>query len=81
VEIDAEILARHAEGREHGRLRGRPSLELLRTPVLLDRFLPGPPARVLDVGGASGVYASRLAPEGTIAARLLRCRVMPRKPA
>jgi SAM-dependent methyltransferase len=58
VEIDAEILAHYAEGREHGRLISGPSLELLRTRVLLERFLPAPPARVLDIGGASGVHAS-----------------------
>jgi hypothetical protein len=58
MEIDAEILAHYAEGREHGRLTSGLSLELLRTQVLLERFLPAPPARVLDVGGASGVYAS-----------------------
>lgn len=49
--MDAEILAHYAEGREHGRLTSGPSLELLRTRVLLERFLPAPPARVLDVGG------------------------------
>jgi SAM-dependent methyltransferase len=32
--------------------------------VLLERFLPAPPARVLDVGGAAGVYASWLARRG-----------------
>lgn len=64
MEIDAEILAHYAEGREDGRLTSRPSLELLRTRVLLERFLPGPPARVLDVGGASGVYASWLSGRG-----------------
>jgi protein-L-isoaspartate O-methyltransferase len=32
--------------------------------VLLDRLLPAPPARVLDVGGASGVYASWLSERG-----------------
>lgn len=60
MEIDAEVLAHYAEGREHARLTDGPSLELLRTRVLLERFLPAPPARVLDVGGASGVYASWL---------------------
>lgn len=60
METDAEILAHYAEGREHGRLTSGPSLELLRTRVLLERFLPAPPGRVLDVGGASGVYASWL---------------------
>jgi SAM-dependent methyltransferase len=64
VEIDAEILAHYAEGLEHGRLTGGPSLEMLRTQILLERFLPVPPARVLDVGGASGLYASWLAGRG-----------------
>ena len=64
MEIDAEILAHYAEGREHARLTSAPSLELLRTEVLLERFLPAPPARVLDVGGASGVYASWLSGRG-----------------
>jgi SAM-dependent methyltransferase len=64
VEIDTEILAHYAEGREQGRLVSAPSLELLRTRVLLERFLPAPPARVLDVGGGSGVYASWLSDRG-----------------
>jgi SAM-dependent methyltransferase len=64
VEIDAEVLAHYAEGREYSRLTSGPSLELLRTRVLLERFLPAPPARVLDVGGASGVYASWLSDRG-----------------
>ena len=64
METDAEILAHYAEGREHGRLISGQSLELLRTRVLLERFLPAPPARVLDIGGASGVYASWLSGRG-----------------
>lgn len=64
MEIDAEVLAHYAEGQEHGRLTSAPSLELLRTQVLLERFLPAPPARVLDVGGGSGVYASWLSARG-----------------
>jgi SAM-dependent methyltransferase len=64
MEIDAEILAHYAEGREHARLTSGPSLELLRTRVLLERFLPAPPARVLDVGGGSGVHASWLSGHG-----------------
>lgn len=64
MEIAAEILAHYAEGQQHARLTSRPSLELLRTRVLLERFLPAPPARVLDIGGASGVYASWLSGRG-----------------
>jgi SAM-dependent methyltransferase len=36
-------------------------LELVRTQELLERFLPEPPARILDVGGGTGVYATWLA--------------------
>ena len=36
-------------------------LELERTRELLARLLPAPPARILDVGGGPGVYASWLA--------------------
>jgi SAM-dependent methyltransferase len=64
MEIDAEVLAHYEEGQEHRRLTSGPSLELLRTRALLDRFLPRPPARVLDVGGGSGVYASWLSGRG-----------------
>ena len=60
MEIDAEILAHYGEGGEHARLTDEPSLELLRTRVLLKRFLPAPPARVLDVGGGTGVHAAWL---------------------
>jgi ubiquinone/menaquinone biosynthesis C-methylase UbiE len=43
---------------------GEPRLELARTLELLERYLPPPPAAVLDVGGGPGVYASRLARDG-----------------
>ena len=39
-------------------------LELVRTQELLARYLPAPPARVLDVGGGPGVYAAWLAKLG-----------------
>jgi SAM-dependent methyltransferase len=42
----------------HGRL------ELARTVQLLERLLPAPPARVLDVGGGTGVHARWLAAAG-----------------
>jgi ubiquinone/menaquinone biosynthesis C-methylase UbiE len=53
-------------GVEQGRLvhEGQPSLELVRSLELLERFLPAPPADVLDVGGGPGVYASTLARRG-----------------
>lgn len=63
--IAPEALAFYNEGRERGRLTaGHSQLERLRTEVLLSRSLPAPPARVLDVGGAAGVYASWLAGRG-----------------
>jgi SAM-dependent methyltransferase len=64
MELDAEVLAHYEEGREHSRLTTGPSLELLRTRVLLERFLPAPPASVLDVGGGTGIYASWLSDRG-----------------
>jgi len=52
-------------GLEQGRLgSGAGSLELVRTRELLDRFLPKPPAVVLDVGGGPGLYARMLADLG-----------------
>lgn len=42
----------------HGRL------ELERTQELLRRYLPGPPARLLDVDGATGAHARWLAEDG-----------------
>jgi SAM-dependent methyltransferase len=39
-------------------------LEFLRTQELLRRYLPVPPATVLDVGGATGIHAKWLAGDG-----------------
>lgn len=49
-----ERLRRSAHGR----------LEFLRTQELLRRFLPAPPARIIDVGGGTGVHARWLAADG-----------------
>jgi SAM-dependent methyltransferase len=43
---------------------GNGRLEFLRTRDILRRVLPSPPAQVLDVGGATGVYAGPLAEDG-----------------
>src|SRR5262249_56827033 len=43
---------------------GTPSLEFIRSMELLDRLLPAPPARLLDVGGGPGAYAVPLASRG-----------------
>lgn len=63
--VASEILDYYAKGREEQRLTaalGR--LEWLRTWEILERYLPSAPAAVLDVGGATGVYALPLAGRG-----------------
>lgn len=35
-------------------------LELLRTRLIINRYLPDPPASILDIGGGPGVYATQL---------------------
>lgn len=49
---------------ERSRLTGEFSLERLRTQEILSRFLGSRPLRVLDVGGAAGVYSFWLAAQG-----------------
>jgi ubiquinone/menaquinone biosynthesis C-methylase UbiE len=51
---------------EDSRLRSSADgrMELVRTQELLRRYLPQPPARVLDVGGATGVHAEWLVKDG-----------------
>ncbi|HEX7004990.1 MAG TPA: class I SAM-dependent methyltransferase [Trueperaceae bacterium] len=44
--------------------RGPGQLEYARTVELLSRFLPSPPAKVIDVGGGTGVYSGWLAGKG-----------------
>jgi len=63
--IRQDILAYYEQGREDGRLRAGEGLwEFRRTQDVLRRLLPAAPARVLDVGGASGVHAGWLAEDG-----------------
>jgi SAM-dependent methyltransferase len=63
--LAAEILDFYRQGREAARLfSGAGRLEFLRTWDVLTRVLPPPPATVLDVGGATGVYAAPLAEAG-----------------
>jgi SAM-dependent methyltransferase len=61
---DRDIAAYYDRGNEERRLGDWARLEFLRTRELLGRFLPAPPATVLDVGGAAGAYALPLAAEG-----------------
>ncbi|MFJ6081085.1 class I SAM-dependent methyltransferase [Streptomyces sp. NPDC092369] len=64
--VREEILAYYGRGEEDGRLRqgGAGRLEFWRTQDVLRRILPPAPARVLDVGGGSGVHAEWLARDG-----------------
>jgi SAM-dependent methyltransferase len=62
---DDAVLGYYGRGIEGGRLgAGTSRIEFARTQELLQRFLPSPPARVLDVGGGPGAYASWLAERG-----------------
>ena len=63
MRIDPAIESHYDTGYERFRLSpgGRPSLEFVRSMELLERLLPAPPARVLDVGGGPGTYAAPLA--------------------
>jgi SAM-dependent methyltransferase len=64
--IDPAIESHYGTGYERSRLfpGGRPTLEFVRSMELLDRLLPAPPARILDVGGGPGTYAAPLARRG-----------------
>jgi SAM-dependent methyltransferase len=64
--VDPAIESHYGTGYERSRLfpDGRPSLEFVRSMELLDRLLPAPPARLLDVGGGPGAYAAALARRG-----------------
>jgi ubiquinone/menaquinone biosynthesis C-methylase UbiE len=60
--VDEEIQAYYETGIERDRLTlGYSRIEFERTKELLERHLPRPPARLLDVGGGPGVYADWLA--------------------
>ena len=59
------MLAYYSQGNEDARLReGEGRLEFWRTQDVLRRALPTGSARVLDVGGGSGVHAEWLAADG-----------------
>lgn len=63
--LTPEILEYYRRGGERVRLdNGRGRLEFIRTWDVLTRVLPVPPASILDVGGAMGVYAGPLAVAG-----------------
>ena len=61
----ADVIAHYESSLEEDRLSaGLAELELVRTQEILRRHLPAPPARVLDVGGGTGVHADWLLADG-----------------
>ena len=64
--MQPSVLGYYAQLGERNRLAEDPmgQLEYLRTRELLTRWLPRPPAQVLDVGGATGVHAQWIAALG-----------------
>lgn len=63
--LASEVMDYYLRGGERDRLTARAGrLEFLRTWDVLTRVLPPAPAEVLDVGGATGVYAGPLAQAG-----------------
>ena len=66
-QIPHEIARYYEEVAEERRLLQGPSqLEFARTQELVLRYLNGPPATILDVGGAAGEYALWLAAKGYV---------------
>src|ERR1700685_626015 len=62
---DEAIVRHYASIQEEDRIAsGLGELELFRVQEVLGRHLPPPPARVLDVGGATGIHAAWLAERG-----------------
>ena len=60
-----EVLLHYESVEEENRLRvGKGQIEFLRTQEVLRHHLPSRPARVLDVGGATGIHAQWLAEDG-----------------
>ncbi|WP_326705381.1 class I SAM-dependent methyltransferase [Streptomyces cyaneofuscatus] len=67
LELDPSVMRFYGETvSEDSRLRSSADgrMELVRTQELLRRFLPPAPARVLDVGGGTGVHAEWLVMDG-----------------
>src|SRR5262245_13894982 len=63
--LDPAIQSFYERTAEEDRLQiGVSQLEGLRTRTLIEQYAPPPPAMVLDIGGAAGVYSSWLAQKG-----------------
>ena len=65
-QLSEEILAFYRQTQEANRLTTNPKgqLEFVRTQEIITRYLPTPPAVILDIGGGSGPYACWLAKAG-----------------
>jgi SAM-dependent methyltransferase len=64
-EIPAEVIAHYGLGAEGERLASGPGrVERARTEEVLTRWLPPPPARILDVGGGPGTHVPWLTARG-----------------
>ena len=65
ADVRPEIASYYNSFAEESRLTMGPfQLEFERTKEILTRVLPPPPARIVDVGGATGVYARWMAARG-----------------
>ena len=64
MSFDDAFHVHYSHGLEQQRLFTWGRVERERTLALLERFVPAPPARVLDVGGGPGAYAAVLAERG-----------------
>ncbi|MEV8565656.1 class I SAM-dependent methyltransferase [Streptomyces sp. NPDC051322] len=66
LELAPSVMRFYSEKDEDSRLRSSADgrMELARTRELLRRFLPPAPARVLDVGGGTGIHAEWLMKDG-----------------
>ena len=65
MEPAPEIIVYYERFAEETRLASGPGrLEFERTTDILERVLPPPPARIIDVGGAAGAYSAWLAERG-----------------
>lgn len=64
-DADPAVVEHYQSSREEDRIsRGFGQLELVRVQEVLARYLPSVPAKILDVGGATGVHARWLAQAG-----------------
>src|SRR5438874_10454095 len=65
MELPEAVRRYYEAGLEGRRLdEGAGAVELARTQDVIERHLPPPPARVLDVGGGTGVHARWMAERG-----------------